>query len=132
MGLAEITGPSPLQSTLLLSGMATSMISAGGNLAFFLSSGFISVLHHWLTDDQMLLWGWRIPFVVTLVPGAAVFSGEDAMAWAVVLGSSGGRGGIGAGFCVLEGRVCEVSGVYLASVEDGIQGCSAKCPHALT
>eukprot|EP00667_Euglena_gracilis_P006335 EG_transcript_6379 len=50
-------------------GMACATISFGGCLAFFLSSGIVGILNAMLTPDQMLLWGWRIPFLITIVPG---------------------------------------------------------------
>uniref|UniRef100_A0A7S1NBD5 Major facilitator superfamily (MFS) profile domain-containing protein n=1 Tax=Eutreptiella gymnastica TaxID=73025 RepID=A0A7S1NBD5_9EUGL len=50
-------------------GMAISLISVGGSLAFFLSSGITALLHVLLTRDQMLLWGWRVPFLLTIIPG---------------------------------------------------------------
>eukprot|EP00668_Euglena_longa_P035585 GGOE01045720.1.p1 GENE.GGOE01045720.1~~GGOE01045720.1.p1 ORF type:complete len:446 (-),score=115.15 GGOE01045720.1:329-1666(-) len=50
-------------------GMAAATISFGGSLAFFLSSGIVGILHAVLSPQQMLLWGWRIPFIITVVPG---------------------------------------------------------------
>jgi len=57
-------------STKACLGMAVATISIGGSLAFFLSAGLTGILHSWLTDDQMMLWGWRIPFLLVLLPGS--------------------------------------------------------------
>jgi len=52
-------------------GMAVATISIGGSTAFFLSSALVGTLHAVLTPQEMLEWGWRIPFLITLFPGLA-------------------------------------------------------------
>jgi len=50
-------------------GFTSSLITAGASFSFFLSSGLVWLLRQTLTSDQMLLWGWRIPFLLPLIPG---------------------------------------------------------------
>ncbi|KNC78639.1 hypothetical protein SARC_08937 [Sphaeroforma arctica JP610] len=50
-------------------GMLNAIIGFGSFSGFVLSSSFVWVLQTVLTEDEMLLWGWRIPFLVCIVPG---------------------------------------------------------------
>ncbi|KNC86864.1 hypothetical protein SARC_01010 [Sphaeroforma arctica JP610] len=51
-------------------GTMSASISVGASLGFALSTALISALLHTLTEEEMMLWGWRIPFLITIVPGA--------------------------------------------------------------
>ena len=50
-------------------GAAVALISATGNLAFFVASGVVGGLRMSLGEADMADWGWRIPFLLALPPG---------------------------------------------------------------
>eukprot|EP00928_Gymnodinium_smaydae_P028244 TRINITY_DN21592_c0_g1_i2.p1 TRINITY_DN21592_c0_g1~~TRINITY_DN21592_c0_g1_i2.p1 ORF type:complete len:461 (-),score=57.58 TRINITY_DN21592_c0_g1_i2:255-1490(-) len=59
------------------------MVGTGSSLflvtacsAFMISSSFVAVLLLLLDDRQMMLWGWRIPFLVSIIPGAVALWGR--------------------------------------------------------
>lgn len=47
-------------------GLFTCLVPAGEAAGLLASSLFIALLHGWLTADQMLAWGWRVPFMLAL------------------------------------------------------------------
>lgn len=50
-------------------GLLCSLITSTAAFAFALSAGLISLLNVLLDEEQMNLWGWRIPFLLALPPG---------------------------------------------------------------
>eukprot|EP01134_Creolimax_fragrantissima_P000009 CFRG0009T1 len=50
-------------------GAMSAAISVGASIGFTLSTAFIAMLLHVLTEDQMMEWGWRLPFLCSIVPG---------------------------------------------------------------
>jgi hypothetical protein len=49
-------------------GMMTSAVGATCNLAYALSAFAVWTMRVCLTDDQMMLWGWRVPFLLSALP----------------------------------------------------------------
>eukprot|EP00121_Abeoforma_whisleri_P001075 Awhi_evm1s957 len=60
-------------------GMLCAFIGFGSFVGFVASSTFVLVLHLVLTKEQMLLWGWRIPFLVVIFPGLIALFGRRNM-----------------------------------------------------
>eukprot|EP01134_Creolimax_fragrantissima_P003627 CFRG3627T1 len=58
-------------------GMLSATVGMGGAIGFMLSSLVIMILHLALTTDEMLLWGWRIPFLIALIPGVIAMFGRN-------------------------------------------------------
>ncbi|CAE7270377.1 proP, partial [Symbiodinium pilosum] len=50
-------------------GMAVCMISVGSQIAWAFASLLVALLSSALTHQQMLEWGWRIPFLLAAIPG---------------------------------------------------------------
>lgn len=48
---------------------ATSLSTAAAVMAFLVADGFAALLVQALGDEQMVQWGWRIPYLVPLLPG---------------------------------------------------------------
>merc|ERR1719204_2277497 len=54
-------------------GFALSFISVSGAFgAFAVASGIVTLMESVLTLEQMMTWGWRIPFLISIVPGAVL------------------------------------------------------------
>lgn len=49
-------------------GMMTSAVGATCNLAYALSAFVVWSMRVCLTEDQMTLWGWRVPFLLSALP----------------------------------------------------------------
>eukprot|EP00439_Symbiodinium_sp_Y106_P020549 s2018_g2.t1 len=58
-------------------GMAVCMISVGSQIAWAFASLLVALLSSSLTDQQMLEWGWRIPFLISAIPGAISMWGRN-------------------------------------------------------
>ena len=54
-------------SSPMLRGLVSSSTAAGTTIGFILGSGTAWVINHNMTPDQVDLWGWRIPFVGSVV-----------------------------------------------------------------
>ncbi len=55
------------QSSPLMRGLVSSSTAAGTTIGFILGSGAAWLVNVWLPPDQVTLWGWRIPFVGSVV-----------------------------------------------------------------
>ncbi|GAB5366189.1 hypothetical protein AAMO2058_001123400 [Amorphochlora amoebiformis] len=53
-------------------GMTMAWLSISGGAGFLLASFFSAMLRSVLTEDELLDWGWRLPFLVALIPGIIV------------------------------------------------------------
>mmetsp|Transcript_30977 Transcript_30977/g.54335 ORF Transcript_30977/g.54335 Transcript_30977/m.54335 type:complete len:526 (-) Transcript_30977:367-1944(-) len=53
-------------------GMTMGWLGVSGGLGFLMASMVAATLNSALTKDQMNVWGWRIPFLVAIIPGIAV------------------------------------------------------------
>merc|ERR1740121_1522707 len=58
-------------------GMAVCQISVGSQVAWALASAFLAFLNSALGPDGMKVWGWRVPFVVSLFPGLLAMWGRN-------------------------------------------------------
>ena len=58
---------SPVQTL----GMAVCMISVGSQVAWAFASALMALLNSWLGPELMLTWGWRVPFILSAVPGGS-------------------------------------------------------------
>ena len=64
---------SPVQTL----GMAVCMISIGSQTAWAFASAMLAVLNQALGSEAMLVWGWRIPFLFSALPGALAMWGRN-------------------------------------------------------
>jgi MHS family proline/betaine transporter-like MFS transporter len=55
------------QSSPLMRGLVSSSTAAGTTIGFILGSGAAWVVNVWLPPEQVTTWGWRIPFVGSVV-----------------------------------------------------------------
>jgi len=55
----------PLESLALI----TSLAAIGGNISFLLANVVVKVLQSMFTEQTMVEFGWRLPFVISLAPG---------------------------------------------------------------
>lgn len=60
-------------------GIAVSMISVGSQVAWALASGFLAWLSPAIGEEAMLVWGWRVPFIIALFPGLLALWGRNSM-----------------------------------------------------
>ena len=60
-------------------GQTGSIIALGCNVGFFLSSLVGYLLTSFLSTEQMLRWGWRVPFIGVLLPGLLILQGVHAL-----------------------------------------------------
>ena len=58
-------------------GMAVCMISVGSQIAWAFASAMLALLNQALGHDLMLVWGWRIPFLFSALPGAMALWGRN-------------------------------------------------------
>jgi len=58
-------------------GMAVAQISIGSQIAWAFASGFLAYLRAAIGNDAMLVWGWRVPFVISIVPGIIALWGRN-------------------------------------------------------
>eukprot|EP00928_Gymnodinium_smaydae_P056486 TRINITY_DN3985_c1_g1_i1.p1 TRINITY_DN3985_c1_g1~~TRINITY_DN3985_c1_g1_i1.p1 ORF type:complete len:464 (+),score=48.44 TRINITY_DN3985_c1_g1_i1:239-1630(+) len=66
---------SPIQTL----GLSVSMISVGIQVALAFASSFMAFLNFMLGAEAMLTWGWRVPFLVCIFPGALAFWGRKQL-----------------------------------------------------
>eukprot|EP01001_Neometanema_parovale_P010483 NODE_671_length_2196_cov_74.073806_g641_i0.p1 GENE.NODE_671_length_2196_cov_74.073806_g641_i0~~NODE_671_length_2196_cov_74.073806_g641_i0.p1 ORF type:complete len:370 (+),score=45.05 NODE_671_length_2196_cov_74.073806_g641_i0:100-1209(+) len=59
------------KSPLHMKGMAASFMSLGSSIGFTASSLVAALLTTTLTPAQLLAWGWRIPYIIVVIPGFA-------------------------------------------------------------
>ncbi|CAL1127206.1 unnamed protein product [Cladocopium goreaui] len=57
-------------------GMAVSMIGVGGQISGVLASAMVALLHQGLGSELMLVWGWRVPFLISALPSALAIWGR--------------------------------------------------------
>jgi MHS family proline/betaine transporter-like MFS transporter len=61
-------------------GFALSFISSSGAFgAFAVASGLVSFMQSVLTHEQMMAWGWRIPFLISVLPGAVLILSRGSL-----------------------------------------------------
>ena len=58
-------------------GMAVCMISVGSQIAWAFASAMVALLNSWLGPELMLVWGWRVPFIFSALPGAVALWGRN-------------------------------------------------------
>ncbi|KNC80382.1 hypothetical protein SARC_07257 [Sphaeroforma arctica JP610] len=58
-------------------GMLSATVGIGASIGFMLSSMVILILHLALSDEDMLLWGWRVPFLLAIIPGCFALYGRN-------------------------------------------------------
>mmetsp|Transcript_28147 Transcript_28147/g.49073 ORF Transcript_28147/g.49073 Transcript_28147/m.49073 type:complete len:560 (+) Transcript_28147:80-1759(+) len=58
-------------------GWSTMLISFGGAAGFGMAATFCDALNRMLTKEQMLTWGWRVPFVISIFPGLVALVGRN-------------------------------------------------------
>ena len=58
-------------------GMAVCMISVGSQIAWASASAMLALLNHALGSELMLVWGWRIPFLLSALPGVLAMWGRN-------------------------------------------------------
>ena len=51
----------------LMRGLVSSSTAAGTTLGFFLGSGTSALLGRWLSEADKLSWGWRVPFIASVL-----------------------------------------------------------------
>ena len=77
-------------SSPLLRGLVSSSTAAGTTLGFILGSGTAYLINHTLTIDQVEAWGWRLPFIGSIVfmiaLGFTVFG--DVPSWWTLIGAA--------------------------------------------
>lgn len=66
---------SPIQTL----GMAVCMISCGSQIAWAFASAFLAYLSAWIGPDAMLVWGWRVPFLICIFPGLLALWGRNRL-----------------------------------------------------
>lgn len=66
-------------SPLATLGMAVSLISVGSQVAWAFVTCFLAMLTSLVGPESMLVWGWRVPFVIALLPGAVALWGRNGM-----------------------------------------------------
>jgi len=60
-------------------GMAVCQISVGSQIAWGIASAFLAYLSDALGPEQMRIWGWRVPFVISIFPGLLAMWGRSRM-----------------------------------------------------
>merc|ERR1712232_1161244 len=60
-------------------GMAVCQISVGSQIAWGIASAFLAFLSDALGPEQMRIWGWRVPFVISIFPGLLAMWGRSRM-----------------------------------------------------
>ena len=60
-------------------GMAICMISVGSQIAWAFASAMLAVLNSLLGPELMLVWGWRIPFLFSALPGLVALWGRNGI-----------------------------------------------------
>eukprot|EP00123_Amoebidium_parasiticum_P013250 comp21855_c0_seq1/m.31232 comp21855_c0_seq1/g.31232 ORF comp21855_c0_seq1/g.31232 comp21855_c0_seq1/m.31232 type:complete len:506 (-) comp21855_c0_seq1:451-1968(-) len=65
-------------------GFLAAMNSFGAYAGGMVASAIAAILTSALTPDQMMVWGWRIPFIVSIVPGVIGFYGRASLKETVV------------------------------------------------
>jgi len=60
-------------------GMAVCMISVGSQLAWAFASSFLAYLSAWIGEEAMLVWGWRVPFLICIFPGLLALWGRNKL-----------------------------------------------------
>jgi len=60
-------------------GMAVCMISVGSQVAWAFASFFLAFLNSTIGADAMLVWGWRVPFVISIFPGLLALWGRNML-----------------------------------------------------
>jgi len=61
-------------------GFALSFISSSGAFgAFAVASGLVTFMQSVLTPEQMMAWGWRIPFLISILPGAVLILSRGSL-----------------------------------------------------
>lgn len=58
-------------------GMAVCMISVGSQIAWAFASAMLALLNQALGKELMLVWGWRVPFILSAVPGVVALWGRN-------------------------------------------------------
>ena len=80
--VAYLMEASPIGSV----GMAVSMIGVGGQISGVLASAMVALLHQGLGSELMLVWGWRVPFLISALPSALAIWGRmripETLIWA--------------------------------------------------
>jgi len=60
-------------------GMAVCMISCGSQIAWAFASAFLAYLSAKIGPDAMLVWGWRVPFLICIFPGLLAMWGRNRL-----------------------------------------------------
>lgn len=60
-------------------GFKTSFLQLMGPLGILVSTLQIALLQHWLTQDEFLSWGWRVPFWISLILLLLAFKARMAL-----------------------------------------------------
>lgn len=60
-------------------GRSIALISITANIGFLSAQAMVYALKTWLGHEQMMQWGWRIPFVFALLPGLISVAGRTAL-----------------------------------------------------
>merc|ERR1712054_586203 len=55
------------------------MISVGSQVAWAFASFFLAFLNSTIGADAMLVWGWRVPFVISIFPGLLALWGRNML-----------------------------------------------------
>mmetsp|Transcript_22506 Transcript_22506/g.33565 ORF Transcript_22506/g.33565 Transcript_22506/m.33565 type:complete len:458 (+) Transcript_22506:265-1638(+) len=53
-------------------GMTMAWLSVTCSVGFLVSSFIAAVMHSTLSENEMLMWGWRVPFLLSSIPGAFI------------------------------------------------------------
>lgn len=61
-------------------GMAVCFISVGSTVACSFAAALMALLNGTLSQEQMLVWGWRVPFLLSLPPGLLAMWGRRSLA----------------------------------------------------
>eukprot|EP00435_Cladocopium_sp_Y103_P055500 s958_g18.t1 len=70
--VAYLMEVSPVRSV----GMAVCMIGVGSQMSWVFSSAMVALLHQALGSKLMLVWGWRVPFLISALPSALAMWGR--------------------------------------------------------
>jgi len=66
-------------SSIKTLGMSVCMISCGSQIAWAFASAFLAYLSEAIGPEAMLVWGWRIPFVICIFPGLLALWGRKRL-----------------------------------------------------
>mmetsp|Transcript_29018 Transcript_29018/g.51947 ORF Transcript_29018/g.51947 Transcript_29018/m.51947 type:complete len:496 (-) Transcript_29018:202-1689(-) len=77
--IATVTAMLMEVAPLQVMGISVCFISVGSQVAWAFASALLAQLNEQLGPEQMLIWGWRVPFLLTLFPGLLALWGRNRL-----------------------------------------------------